>query len=143
MDPVAINRRSWHYRLISAVLGTRRSIYPDMDICAYRGLVIKAFVLGIFQLLILTALVVSVIWFLYTSVYGIYLWISTGEMNVIAALTLIITMAGLVMYLAHRFKERRERRRHLSVKRTPGPITEMYRSWKGKYCRPVVFEGRD
>lgn len=154
MKELAFNKEAWHFWI--ANFGKTRVQSDDWnwsrpnsvietDICAYT----RAFLIGLFQLIIVSSIVIGIassVAYAIGNIIGVYLYgyelsFITKVLLFLASLACMVTI-GLVTVLAtlagvSKIKEYVSNKLYENQAQEPGFIRVAYSSWKNKYCMKI------
>ncbi len=131
MEPIKIDRNSWHFKIVTLV-----DDYPK-DICAYRrAFIIASFVISILGFLLIVGILlgfiaVNMILGLIFSEPGILTEVAIVGFICLVSFGTFLGVPGVYSWYKRRKMDRGE---------GPGVVTLAYRSWKEKHCAPVIIE---
>lgn len=133
MTPIQISTESWHYKFLA------KFWYPSLckcsDICSYTRTLILGILIIVLLFLVATGMIGFVVgdtlaWLAACFTMGSFIEAGTGPM-------VLATFSGfaVLMVLIFSYCDWRDR----MMFSDPGPISQMYMSWKNKYCQRISF----
>lgn len=139
MEEIEFSRSSWHYRFTDFFRG---GLKYDTDICDYRTKFIMAIVIALVEGFVgywaLRAVSDFLIGVGFSIFYGKVMFSEVGIFVglLLAALSILCIIVGLV-WLLFGFNGGKAAK---NVNDLTKPLSEMYLSYKEKYCKRVVFK---
>ena len=132
MKTYMLKKDSWHYWLAS--FGDDLRMYGVYDICGY----IRAMLVGLFQLLFVTAVVCLIGGAILYSIGNLFSWLFLGYQ--LSQLTIMVSALLVGLIGAAVIISAIEASRNTVRKTEPGFVRLAYRRFKEKTCSLVEFE---